>query len=101
MDLMKKRWAVLVASVIVNICIGTGFAWSVYQTGLFNEGAVIFEQRCEVAAGPGIYNLQRCGAHSHDCGQRTSKKLKGPRNVVWLGGILFSADSYAPALSTA
>ena len=42
MDLMKKRWAVLVASVIVNICIGTGFAWSVYQTGLFNEGAVIF-----------------------------------------------------------
>ena len=41
-DLMKKRWAVLVASVIVNICIGTGFAWSVYQTGLFNEVAVIF-----------------------------------------------------------
>ena len=68
MDLMKKRWAVLVASVIVNICIGTGFAWSVYQTGLFNEGAVIFGTEVQKS------QLQRCGAHSHDCGQRTSKE---------------------------
>ena len=42
MNWMKKRWAVLVASVVTNICIGTGFAWSVYQTGLFNESVSVF-----------------------------------------------------------
>ena len=92
MDLMKKRWAVLVASVIVNICIGTGFAWSVYQTGLFNEGAVIFGtevQKSQLALAfticSGVAPIPMIA------GNGLQKKLKGPRNVVWLGGILFSA----------
>ena len=86
MDLMKKRWAVLVASVIVNICIGTGFAWSVYQTGLFNEGAVIFGtevQKSQLALAfticSGVAPIPMIA------GNGLQKKLKGPRNVVWLG----------------
>lgn len=92
MDLMKKRWAVLIASVIVNICIGTGFAWSVYQTGLFNEGAMIFGaevQKSQLALAfticSGVAPIPMIA------GNGLQKKLKGPRNVVWLGGILFSA----------
>ena len=92
MDLMKKRWAVLVASVIVNICIGTGFAWSVYQTGLFNEGAVIFGtevQKSQLALAfticSGVAPIPMIA------GNGLQKKLKGPRNVVGLGGILCSA----------
>ena len=30
MDYNKKRWVVLVVSCIVNIIIGTGYAWSVF-----------------------------------------------------------------------
>jgi len=30
MDLKTKRWLVLIASVIINLCIGSGYAWSVF-----------------------------------------------------------------------
>ena len=93
MDLMKKRWAVLVASVIVNICIGTGFAWSVYQTGLFNEGAVIFGTEVQksqlalaftICSGVAPIPMEMCIRDR--CGWEESCSAR---------------DSYAPALSTA
>ena len=91
MDLMKKRWAVLIASVIVNICIGTGFAWSVYQTGLFNEAVSIFGT--EVAKSQLALAFTICSGVAPIpmiAGSGLQKTLKGPRNVVWLGGILFA-----------
>jgi MFS family permease len=90
MSLMKKRWAVLVASVIVNICIGTGFAWSVYQTGLFKEAVSIFGM--EVSKSQLALAFTICSGVAPIpmiAGSGLQKKLKGPRNVVWLGGILF------------
>ena len=92
MDMMKKRWLVLFASVIVNICIGTGFAWSVYQTGLFNESVSIFGT--EVAKSQLALAFTICSGVAPIpmiAGSGLQKKLKGPRNVVWLGGILFAA----------
>ncbi len=92
MDLMKKRWAVLIASVVVNICIGTGFAWSVFQTGLFNESASIFGM--EVSKSRLALAFTICSGVAPIpmiAGSGLQKTLKGPRNVVWLGGILFSA----------
>ncbi|MGI6084642.1 MAG: OFA family MFS transporter [Acetivibrionales bacterium] len=32
----KKRWTMLVANVIINICVGVGYAWSVFQTPLID-----------------------------------------------------------------
>jgi OFA family oxalate/formate antiporter-like MFS transporter len=91
MDLMKKRWVVLIASVVVNICIGTGFAWSVYQTGLFNEAKTIFGmdvQKAQLALAfticSGVAPIPMIA------GSGLQKKLKGPRNVIWVGGILFA-----------
>ncbi len=91
MDMMKKRWAVLFASVIVNICIGTGFAWSVYQTGLFNEAVTIFGT--EVSKSQLAMAFTICSGVAPIpmiAGSGLQKKLKGPRNVVWLGGIMFA-----------
>lgn len=34
MDLKTKRWYVLFASVIINLCIGSGYAWSVFANPL-------------------------------------------------------------------
>lgn len=91
MDLMKKRWTVLIASVIVNICIGTGFAWSVFQTGLFNEGASIFG--AEVSKSQLALAFTICSGVAPIpmiAGSGLQKAMRGPRNVVWLGGIMFS-----------
>ena len=96
MDWMKKRWAVLVASVVTNVCIGTGFAWSVYQTGLFNESASIFGT--EVSQAQLALAFTICSGVAPIpmiAGSGLQKTLKGPRNVVWLGGILFSAGLIA------
>ena len=96
MDWMKKRWAVLVASVVTNVCIGTGFAWSVYQTGLFNESASIFGT--EVSQAQLALAFTICSGLAPIpmiAGSGLQKTLKGPRNVVWLGGILFSAGLIA------
>ena len=96
MDWMKKRWAVLVASVVTNVCIGTGFAWSVYQTGLFNESASIFGT--EVSQAQLALAFTICSGVAPIpmiAGSGLQKTLKGPRNVVWLGSILFSAGLIA------
>ena len=96
MDWMKKRWAVLVTSVVTNVCIGTGFAWSVYQTGLFNESASIFGT--EVSQAQLALAFTICSGVAPIpmiAGSGLQKTLKGPRNVVWLGGILFSAGLIA------
>ena len=90
MNLTKKRWLVLIASCIVNICIGTGFAWSVYQTGLFNEAVEIFGH--EVARSQLALAFTICSGVAPIpmiAGSGLQKKLHGPRNVIWLGGILF------------
>lgn len=91
MNLMKKRWGVLIASVIVNICIGTGFAWSVYQTALFRDAVSIFGY--EVAKSQLALAFTICSGVAPIpmiAGSGLQKTMKGPRNVVWLGGILFS-----------
>ena len=96
MDWMKKRWAVLVASVVTNVCIGTGFAWSVYQTGLFNESASIFGT--EVSQAQLALAFTICSGVAPIpmiAGSGLQKTLRGPRNGVWLGGILFSAGLIA------
>lgn len=92
MNLMKKRWGVLIASVVVNICIGTGFAWSVYQTALFRDAVSIFGY--EVAKSQLALAFTICSGVAPIpmiAGSGLQKTMKGPRNVVWLGGILFSA----------
>ena len=96
MDLMKKRWAVLIASVVTNVCIGTGFAWSVYQTGLFNESVSIFGT--EVSQAQLALAFTICSGVAPIpmiAGSGLQKTLRGPRNVVWLGGLLFSAGLIA------
>ncbi len=90
MNLTKKRWLVLVASCIVNICIGTGFAWSVYQTGLLNESVNIFGAQVEASQLALAFTI--CSGVAPIpmiAGSGLQKKLHGPRNVIWLGGILF------------
>ena len=87
---MKKRWLVLLASVIVNICIGTGFAWSVYQAGLLNESISIFGTqvtKSELSLAFTIFS--GVAPICMIAGEPLQKKLGGPREVIYAGGIMF------------
>ncbi len=91
MDLMKKRWIVLFASIIVNICIGTGFAWSVYQTGLFNEAVNIFGTQVTKAQLALAFTICSGVAPIPMIAGTGMQARFGPRNIVSFGGLLFGA----------
>ena len=91
MDLMKKRWIVLIASIIVNICIGTGFAWSVYQTGLFNESVSIFGFQATKAQLALAFTICSGVAPIPMIAGSGLQAKFGPKKIVCMGGILFGA----------
>jgi OFA family oxalate/formate antiporter-like MFS transporter len=37
MIIESKRWIMLIANIIINVCIGAGYAWSVFQTPLIEK----------------------------------------------------------------
>ena len=90
MNLMKKRWLVLLASVIVNICIGTGFAWSVYQAGFLDESISIFgTQVTKTELSLAFTIFSGVAPICMIVGEPLQKKLGGPREVIYAGGIMF------------
>jgi MFS family permease len=89
MDLKTKRWFVLVASLIINLCIGTGYAWSVYAKALimkFGPGTAMGWAAAAIALTFTISN-----AVSPIC-MITGGKLQdkfGPRWVIFAGAFIF------------
>lgn len=89
MDINKKRWLVLIASCIVNICIGTGFAWSVNQIGFMNESVQIFGAEVPASALALAFTICSGVAPIPMIAGGSLQKKFGPKKVVMFGGILF------------
>ena len=88
--LLNNRWFILVATVIVNISIGTAFAWSVFQAGLSVEAHFIFGHMVTKQQLALAFTI--CSGVAPICmisGPFLQKKLGSPRIVIWIGGILF------------
>ena len=89
-NLTKNRWYILIATIVVNICIGTAFAWSVFQAGLSKEANSIFGHTVTKQQLALAFTI--CSGVSPVCmilGPTLQKKLGSPRIVIWTGGILF------------
>lgn len=83
MDLKNKRWFILGASLIINLCIGSGYAWSVYA------GPLIKTFGWTAAATALTFTI--ANAISPICmitGGKIQDKF-GPKWVIFSGGILF------------
>ncbi len=83
MDLKKKRWFILGASLLINLCIGSGYAWSVYA------GPLIKTFGWSAAATALTFTISN--AISPVCmitGGKIQDKF-GPKWVIFAGGILF------------
>ncbi len=104
MNMTKKRWVVLIASCIINLCIGSVYAWSVFSTPLAEhltmttgtaitsgDLAIIFTVTNAIAP-----VMMIAGGFIND-------KL-GPKWVIFTGGILFGAgliiSGFAATFST-
>lgn len=88
MDLKKKRWLILVASMLINLCIGSGYAWSVYAGPLakYAEAAGLDWTQTAIALTFTISNL--VGPIPMIIGGGLQDKF-GPKWVIFGGGILF------------
>ncbi|WMJ78718.1 MULTISPECIES: L-lactate MFS transporter [unclassified Sedimentibacter] len=93
MDLKKKRWFVLGASLLINLCIGSGYAWSVYA------GPLIKTFGWTAAATAMTFTISN--AISPVCmitGGKIQDKF-GPKWVIFAGGILFGGGIFMSGLT--
>lgn len=89
MDLKTKRWLILAASMLINLCIGTGYAWSVYAGPLnkmfaeWGAPAIAFTFTISNLVGPIPMIF----------GGRLQDQF-GPKWVIFAGGILFGGGIF-------
>jgi len=83
MDLKTKRWVVLIVSCVVNLIIGTGYAWSIFARPWSEFTGV---QIAELGLVFGVCNA--VGPITMITGGKILDAL-GPKWVVFVGGVLF------------
>ena len=91
---IQNRWVILAASVLVNLCIGSAYAWSVFQKPLIEMFGFSTSQ-ANLA-----YTLSLCIAA---CSVILSGKLqetKGARFTLILGGFIFGAGIFLTGFTT-
>lgn len=94
MDLKKKRWFVLAASLLINLCIGSGYAWSVYAGPL--------SKTFGWTAAATALTFTIANAISPVC-MITGGKIQdmfGPKWVIFAGGILFGGGIILSGFTT-
>lgn len=93
MNYQRKRWVVLIASCIINLCIGSLYAWSVFAAPMAKH----------LGVEPGnlaiIFTITNAvGPITMITGGRINDLL-GPKWVIFVGGILYGAGFIISGLS--
>lgn len=89
MDLMKKRWLILIASCFVTLCVGSVYAWSVFASPMAEYLSGLTGQ--EIASLAIVFTVcNSVGPITMIAGGFINDKL-GPKLVLIIGGLLFGA----------
>lgn len=91
--LTKKRWVVLIVSCIVNVVIGTGYAWSVFGAAWATEFGLT---PGDTALAFTICNA--VGPITMITGGKINDAL-GPKWVVFIGGLMFGGGMFIAGFS--
>lgn len=94
MNLTKKRWIILMVSCLINLCIGSLYAWSVFA----NPMAEHISSIGKISLTPGSLAIVFTVANSVGpitmiSGGKINEKL-GSNVVVFLGGIMFGGGMF-------
>lgn len=93
MSLTKKRWIILAASCLINLCIGSLYAWSVFATPMAAYLSSVTGS--EVASLAIIFTIANAiGPITMISGGFINDKI-GPKWVIFIGGILFGLGMIA------
>ncbi|MBQ3560948.1 MAG: OFA family MFS transporter [Oscillospiraceae bacterium] len=102
MSLTKKRWIILAASCLINLCIGSLYAWSVFATPMAAYLSSVTGS--EIAGLAIIFTIANAvGPITMISGGFINDKI-GPKWVIFIGGILFGlgmiASGFAKSVGT-
>lgn len=96
----KKRWIILVAACLVNLCLGSVYAWSVFSASMadyFNEVLGLNVTSGDLAI---VYTIANSvGPITMISGGWFNDRM-GPKMVIALGGIMYSVGMIASGFAT-
>ena len=90
----KNRWVILAASIICNLCIGSVYAWSVFQKPLMN----LFHWAPKEVSLTFTIIIIMMPLSMISAGKIMN--IRGPTSTMVLGGILFGAGVFLASYST-
>lgn len=97
-NLDKRRWLILTAACLINLCIGSLYAWSVFATPMANHLSEL--TGTEIASLSIIFTIANgVGPITMISGGFITQKF-GPKLVVIIGGIMFACGMIASGFAT-
>ena len=100
MNLDKKRWIVLIASCLINLCIGSIYAWSVFAAPLAAKLTALLGHAVTAADLAIVFMVANAvGPITMISGGFVNDKL-GPKGVLLVGGGMFGIGMMLTGLAT-
>lgn len=100
MNIDKKRWIILIAACLINLCLGSIYAWSVFASSMteyFNDVLHLNVTAGDLAI---VYTIANAvGPITMISGGMVNDRL-GPKKVIALGGIMFGVGMILSGFST-
>lgn len=97
--LTKKRWIVLITSCLMNLCIGSLYAWSVFSTPMAEHLTLIGHKTVTVGDLAIIFTVANSvGPVTLISGGFFNDRF-GPRWVVFAGGLFFGAGMFLSGMA--
>lgn len=89
MSIDKKRWIILVAACLINLCLGSIYAWSVFASSMSEYLSQTMKETITVADLAIVYTVANSvGPITMISGGWFNDRL-GPKRVIAIGGIMF------------
>lgn len=100
MNLTKKRWLVLAASCLINLCIGSLYAWSVFAAPMAAHLSEINGGEITAANLAIVFTVANSvGPITMISGGKVNELL-GTKNVILLGGLMFGGGMVISGFAT-
>ena len=98
--LTKKRWLVLIASCLVNLCIGSLYAWSVFAAPMAEHFNTLAGKTMTAADLAIVFTLANSiGPVTLISGGYINDRL-GPKWVIFAGGVMFGIGMFFSGFAT-
>ena len=98
MDLNKKRWLILIASCLINLCIGSLYAWSVFASPMASYLSALTGN--EISSLAIVFTLANAVGPITMIGGGLLIKKIGSKRVIICGGLLFGMGMIATGFVT-